>query len=70
LEVGIGAWNQELEFAGTNTAVWMSLELQIGNGNEYRMTFASLARTLEQIGAPHIGIAMHSSPRHLPSPPS
>ena len=48
----------------------MSLELQIRNGSEYRTTFASLAHTLEQIGAPHLGIAMHSSPRRLPSPPS
>ena len=69
LDVGIGAWNRELEFAGTNATVWMSLELQIGNGSQYRAAFASLARTLEQIRAPHLGIAMHSTPRRSPSPP-
>jgi hypothetical protein len=60
LDVGIGAWNQELEFAGTNTIVWMSLELEIGNVSEYRVAFASLSPTLEQIGAPRLGITMHS----------
>jgi hypothetical protein len=49
LDVGIGAWNQELEFTGTNTIIWMSLELEIGNMSEYRAAFTSLARTLEQI---------------------
>ena len=69
LDVGIGAWNRELEFAGTNATVWMSLELQIGNGSQCRAALASLARTLDQIGAPHLSIAMHLTPRHWSSPP-
>jgi hypothetical protein len=58
LDVGIGAWNQELKFAGTNTILWMSLELEIGNVSEYRATFASLAHTLEQIRGPYVWMSL------------
>jgi hypothetical protein len=68
LEVGIEAQNLELELAGTNTVVWMSLELRIRIASEYQMAFASLACTLQQIGAPTLGITRHSPV--VVSPPS